>query len=99
MQPASPFCSIMRFQLIFLFGSRSLLCSRPDQTSMIWPKRPSSMYLRMRWAAGRNGNSDEQATTTSGLAATAARISALACRSMPNGFSPSRCLPARMMST
>ena len=45
---------------------------------------------------GKKGNSDEQRTKTCGCSAQQARMASLAGRSMPNGFSPIRCLPAAM---
>jgi predicted dehydrogenase len=94
MQPYSPLISARRFQLMGLSGFMSELWRKPHSTSRILPKRPSRMKRTILWTAGKKGNSDDACTTRSGLFAAAARISRLAARSMPKGFSPSRCLPA-----
>ncbi len=85
----------MRFQLIGLRGSRSLECRNCERTSSTRPKRPLGDPAGDRLAA----RDRTAAPTSSGRAARAgarsrALIASFAARSMPNGFSPSRCLPA-----
>src|SRR6266545_7589400 len=65
-EPYLPLNAIWRFQLIGLLGSRSLLCQKPASTSIIRPKRPSRIHCPIRYAPGKNGNSEEQRTSTCG---------------------------------
>ena len=99
MQPYAPLNSAWRFQLIGLFGSRSLECRNALRTSRMRPARPSAIQRATAWPPGKNGISDEQRTTSSGWLATAAMIRLLASRSIPNGFSPSRWRPASRIAT
>jgi hypothetical protein len=86
--------SARRFQLIGLFGSRSLECRKSERTSTGRPKRPAAIQRQASWPPGKKGISEEQRTSSSGWAATALMMAWLASRSMPKGFSPRRCLPA-----
>ncbi len=52
MTPYSPLYSIIRFQLMGLFGSRSLECRKPALTSMTRPKALRSMASPIRCAPG-----------------------------------------------
>ena len=62
-------------------------------------ERPPAIQRQTSWPPGKKGISDEQRTTCSGCPATARMIVSLAARSIPNGFSPSRCLPASSAAT
>ena len=97
-QPYSPLNCIMRFQLMGLLRVQVAGVPEPgldldDLAETAFAHEPDDLV-----GAGKEGNSDEQRAKTSGCSARAARIGSLAARSMPKGFSPSRCLPARMMS-
>jgi len=65
---------------------------------MIRPKAPASIISPMRCTAGKNGNWLQHRTKTFSCLAMQARMASLAGLSMPNGFSPIRCLPAEMIS-
>lgn len=96
MLPYSPLNFIIRFQLIGLFGSRSLQCRNPLSTWMMRPKAPDSTMRPIRCRAGKKIDSELHRTTTPGWLWMACMIASLAALSMPNGFSPIRCLPAAM---
>jgi hypothetical protein len=71
---------------------------KPQFTSMMRPKRFSWIALMTRCGPGAKGNSDEQRTNVFGMLLISSTIAVAAGRSIPNGFSPSRCFPARTMS-
>ena len=96
--PYSPLNRAIRFQLIGFSGSMSLECRKPVLTSMISPHSPDSTMRHRRCMAGMNGYSDEHRTNTPGCSAMHSMMARFAGRSMPKGFSPIMCLPARMMS-
>ena len=57
-------------------------------------RAPLGIQRATSWPPGKNGNSEEQRTSSSGCLAIAAMIRS-ASRSIPKGFSPSRWRPAR----
>ena len=63
------------------------------------PQVKELMVASYAWAPGTKGNSDEQRTKTFGFFRSSLRMARAAGRSIPKGFSPKRCFPARMMST
>lgn len=98
MTPVAPQVAARRFQLIGFAGSRSLECRKLEWASMIWPSAPDRMTWKASWAPGKNGISLEQRTNRPGSASIAATSRSAAARSIPNGFSPRKSLPAATAS-
>ncbi len=92
--PISPQKRAMRFQLSGLARSRSLECRKLPSASIGCPSPPERIVWIASCAPGKKGISDEQRANTPGRSPSAATMRCAAARSMPNGFSPRKSLPA-----